>query len=183
MCQWLLCLEVQLWEDRSRHYSVRPQRRLDGVMEDLLKARGPQLARIGVPHWCPAKNTLKFCWTQKRYFQADSNLLLFALNPMCFVSSLTFTALKVMLCCFQVLQVHIYQPFHYTVWFSIKLVYVLALERIIPDQQGPLEKERGNNRRNYDSKKHFACDKRQNTLKVCCLHVLKPSGNENKCIV
>ncbi|TNN72343.1 hypothetical protein EYF80_017382 [Liparis tanakae] len=32
-------MQVKLGEDRSRHYGVGPQRRLDGVVEDLLKAR------------------------------------------------------------------------------------------------------------------------------------------------
>lgn len=63
VCQQLLCLQVQLWEDGPGNDGVRSERSLDGVMEDLLEARGPQLARIGVPHWSPATSTTFLGWT------------------------------------------------------------------------------------------------------------------------
>lgn len=46
-------------------------------MEDLLEARGPQLARIGVPHWSPARSTA-FPRLDARLF-ADSILMMFFL--------------------------------------------------------------------------------------------------------
>lgn len=59
--QWLLNFQVQLREYRWRHSNIRPQRRLNGVMEDFFKASGPHLACIRVPHWCPDIQSIYTC--------------------------------------------------------------------------------------------------------------------------
>lgn len=71
VCQWLLCLQVELGENWPRHDNVGPQWRFNRVVKYLLKARGPQLARIGVPHWCSETKfpfVRRFVWTFGKFF-------------------------------------------------------------------------------------------------------------------
>lgn len=48
-------LQVELWEDWPGNHGGWSEGRLDGVVEDLLEARRPQLARVEVPHRSPAR--------------------------------------------------------------------------------------------------------------------------------
>lgn len=52
-CRQPIPLQVELREDGPGNDGGGSERRLDGVVEDLLEARRPQLARVKVPHWSP----------------------------------------------------------------------------------------------------------------------------------